>query len=524
MRRLTYLEGFHTTVRRHPDRTAVIAADGQAVTYAELDARTAALAAALDDRLGDARCAGLAQNRLEMIELMLASMKRGQACVQLPTRGASGELASMIETAEARGLVYGESTAETASRLFDRSALDTLVGIGPAATESDSAEGYEAMLVSADRPDPPMEPATLPGEYAIHFTSGTTGDPKAVLCDQEQAWVAANQPALEMSLTATDRALVCTPWFHGVTCFTWIFAHLLVGARLVVQRSFEPPESLRLMQDHDVTGLLAVPTQLDALLEVHEDVGADLSTLSYIRTGGSVVPEALIRRVRDRFTEGVFNTYGQTEAIVNLSFAYPNEQVEHPGTIGKGTFTWELRVVDAVDPPAKPDPTNSVDPGGTGEILARGPVMIDGYVGRTAASDDLFVEAKDGSGRWLRTGDIATVDQDGYLTVVDRVDNMLVSGGENVYPEEVQRALRDHPAVRDAGVVGLPDDRWGEAVAAAIATREDVTEAALDDHCRTHDDLADFKRPRRYVFVDELPRSATGTLIRDEVRAMFDED
>ncbi|HKJ59272.1 MAG TPA: AMP-binding protein, partial [Halobacteriales archaeon] len=356
MRRLTYLEGFRSAVRRYPESVAVVAADGREVTYAELYERTDALAAALDDRLGAGRCAGLAENRLATVELMLASIKRGRASVQLPTRGAVGELVGMADTAEARGLLYDEATAEKAAELVERVGFDALVGVGDAADALDGAEAYEDVVAGADPADAPDEPATDPGEYAVHFTSGTTGDPKAVLSDQEQTWLAANQPALEMSLTASDRALVCTPWYHGVTCFTWVLAHLLVGGRLVLQRSFEPPESLRLMEEHSITGLLAVPTQLEALLRAQDEAGADLSALSYVRTGGAVVPESLIERVRERFTEGVFNTYGQTEAVINLSFAYPHEQDDHPGSIGKGTFCWELRAVEPADPPAKPDP------------------------------------------------------------------------------------------------------------------------------------------------------------------------
>jgi len=521
MRRLTYLEAFRSTVRRYPGEVAIVTPDDRAVTYRELDERTDALAAALDARLGDGRCAGLAQNRLEAIELMLASIKRGRASVQLPTRGAVGELVSNCETAEARGLLFDSATAETAGALLERIDVDAAVGVGDAAAAIEGAEGYDDLLEDADPADVPVTPATDPGEYAIHFTSGTTGEPKAVLSDLAQTWVAANQPALEMSLTASDRALVCTPWYHGVTCFTWVLAHMLVGATLVLQRTFEPPESLRLMETHEITGLLAVPTQLDALLEAQDDVGADLSALSYIRTGGAVVPDTLISDVRERFTDGVFNTYGQTEAVINLSFAYPEEQDDHPGTIGNGTFTWDVRVVEAVDPDEDPDPAAVVDPGDAGEILAQGPMMIDGYVGRPEASEDVFVEDAAGE-RWLRTGDVASVDEDGYLVVIDRVDNMIVSGGENVYPEEVQRALRDHPRVRDAGVVGLPDERWGQMVAAAVVAEAGVTEEDLDQHCRDHDTLPDFKRPRRYAFVDQLPRTATGTLVRDEVEAQFE--
>ena len=519
MRRLTALEAFRSTRHRYPDRVALEPLDGRELTYAALDRRTDALAGALDDRLGDGRLAVVAETRPEAVETILAAMKRGRANVQLPTRGEVGGLAAMIETTDARGLAFDAATAEQARGVADRVDLDALVGMGEVADRVDGAVAYDALLENPDLEAGPDEPqASI--EVAVFFTSGTTSAPKAVVADQVQFWLAGLQPALEMSLTATDRAMVCTPWYHGVTAMAWLMAHFVVGARAVLQPRFEPSETLRAMAAHRTTGLLAVPTQLEALLEAKADLEVDLSALSYLRTGGAVVPETLIDRVRDELTEGVFNTYGQTEAVVNLSFAYPAEQDDHPGTIGTGTFTWELRAVEPADPAEAPDPEATVAAGETGEILARGPRMIDGYVDRPEETAGLFVDG------WLRTGDVARVDADGHLVVIDRIDNMLVSGGENIYPEEVQRALKDHPAVRDAGVVGLPDDRWGELVAAAVVADPEVTEDDLEAHCRAHDTLADFKRPRRYVLLPpdaELPRTATGTLRRGEVEAMFDD-
>ena len=516
MRRLTYLEGFRSIVRRYPGREALVTVDGRSFTYRDIDERTDALAAALEARLPGERCAVLAQNDVAVVEAMLAAMKRGRANVQLSTRGAAGELASMVETSGATGLLFDSAVGERAEALADRMDLDVAIGVGEAVNVVDRAYAYEDVLAGADPTEVPAEPATDPPESGIFFTSGTTGAPKAVLVDGQQAWLAANQPALEMSLTASDRALVSTPWYHMVTTEAWILPHLLVGATLVVQPAFDPPETLRLMEEHEITGLLAVPTQLETLLAAQDDVGADLSHLSYVRTGGAVVPESLIREVRDRFTEGVFNTYGLTEGVGNLAFAYPQEQLDHPGTIGKGSYLWELRVVEAVDPPGKPDPEAVVEPGATGEIIGESLQMTNEYIDRPEETEALLVDG------WLRTGDVARVDEDGYLVVIDRVDNMILSGGENVYPEEVQHALKDHPRVVDAGVVGVPDETWGQVVAAAVVADEDVTEDALDAHCREHDTLADFKRPRRYVFVAELPRTATGTLVRDEVEELFE--
>ena len=523
MRRLTYLEGFRSVVRRYPDRTAAITADGRSYTYRELDERSDALAAAMEARLPGERCAVLSLNDVAVVEAMLASMKRGRANVQLSTRGAAGELAATMDTADAAGLMYHAALGETAAAIVDRRDPDVVVEIGGDGEGVDGAEAYDDVVAGADPEDAPAEPATDPPESAVFFTSGTTSAPKAILVDGRQAWLAANQPALEMSLTASDRALVCSPWYHMVTSEAWILPHLLVGATLVIQPTFDPEQSLELVDEHDVTGMLAVPTQLETFLRVQDEVGADVSALSYIRTGGAVVPDSLIEQVRERFTEGVFNTYGLTEGVGNLAFAYPEDQLDHPGTIGKGSYLWNLRVVEPADPPEKPDPEALVEPGESGEIIGRSLQMTPEYIDNPAETEALFVDDPGGdpADRWLRTGDVATVDEDGYLVVIDRVDNMIVSGGENVYPEEVQHALKDHPGVVDAGVVGLPDEEWGHVVAAAVAAADDVTEEDLDEHCLSHDTLARFKRPRRYVFVDELPRTATGTLVRGEVVDMF---
>ena len=523
MRRTTYLEGFRSIVRRYPEREAVVTLDGRSFTYRELDERTDALAAALEARLPGGRCAVLSHNRVAVVETMLAAQKRGRANVQLSTRGAVGELAAMAGAADAAGLLYDTELAETAERLIERRDLEVAIAAGEDADAADDAEAYEDLLADADPADAPAVPATDPPESGVFFTSGTTSEPKAILVDGEQAWLAANQPALEMSLQASDRAIVCTPWYHMVTSEAWVLPHLLVGATLVIQRAFDPPETLRAMADHDVTGLLAVPTQLEALLDAQDDVGADLSALSYIRTGGAVVPDTLIDEVGERFTEGVFNTYGLTEGVGNLAFAYPAEQEDHPGTIGKSSFLWELRVVEPADPPDKPDPTAVVEPGESGEIIGRSLQMAREYIDNPGETEALLVEdPEEPDDPWLRTGDVARVDEDRYLVVVDRVDNMIVSGGENVYPEEVQQALKEHPQVRDAGVVGLPDETWGQLVAAAVVVDGDVGEEELDEHCLAHDTLAKFKRPRRYVLVDELPRTATGTLVRGEVEDYFE--
>jgi len=506
------LRAFRRVVDRYGDRTALVDADGTSRTYTELGRRTDALANALDARLGGARTASLLRNGPAAIEMMLASQKRGRANAQLSFRGAAGELRRMIETAGADALVYDAANAEMAERVLDQTDLDVALYVGDDVPDRPGVESYAAAVESAEGGYDAVEDPDA--ETGVLYTSGSTSQPKAILEDQRRVWLASSQAALEMRLSPDDVALVTTPWYHDVTTVAWIYPHLQVGATLVLQPDFVPPETLRLLDEHDATGLLAVPAQVEALLDAQEAGDYDLSALSYVRTGGAVVSPSLVERVRDRMTEGVHNTYDLTEGISNLTHAYPDEQLESPGTVGNASFNWDLRVVEAAGPDEAPDPTATVDRGETGELLGRGP-FTDGYLDSPDEEERLFVD-----GEWLRTMDVAHVDDHGRLHIVDRVDNMLVSGGENIYPQEVELALAAHPSVREVAVVGVPDEEWGERVAAVVVG--DVSTDALDGYCLDHDDLADFKRPRSYVVTDDaLPRSDTGTLLREEIRRTY---
>ena len=501
---MNFIDVFQRTVRCHGDETAVIADEGT-VTYDELNDRAERLANALEERIPGERCAVLARNGLAAIDSMIAGGKRGRGTVQLPYRAAPAEIEAMLDTADASGLVFDDANADLARTVLERTDLDCALRTGDGSIERPLVEDYGTALDTApeEKPDRPGD------EYGVFFTSGTTSDPKALLFDQEQLWHGSTQVIMEMSIEETDRALVTTPWFHMVTTDAWILPHLQAGATLVLQPTFDPETALEHIADHDLTGLLAVPTQLTAMIDAQVEAEYDVDTLSYIRTGGSVVTPRLIRRASEHLTEGVYNTYGLTEGGPNLAFAHPSRQTDHTGTIGTESFMWELRVVEAASPDELPDAESVVDPGETGELLARGPAMTDGYLGDPPAAETLFVDG------WLRTNDVVRVDEGGYLHVVDRVDNMVITGGENVYPQEIERIFEGHDAVRESVVFGRPDEEWGEALCAVISTTEAVTEAELDGFCLDHDDLADFKRPRRYALTTEpLPRTDTGTLQR----------
>lgn len=510
---MEYLTAFDRTVRSYADREAIRTSQGNRLSYAELDKRSNQVANALESIAPGQPVATLARNRYQVVEVMLASHKRGIGNVQLSFMDSLGGITQTLEPTDADVLIFDDENAEKALDVLDQAELSVGVSIGNAGITRSDVYGYDNLLERASV----ERPISQGSEHGVLFTSGTTSRSKAVPFDQEQLWYGSTQTVMEMGIEPRDIALVTTPWYHMVTTDAWILPHLQAGATLVMQRSFDPPATLDLLAKHEATGLLAVPTQLQSLVTEAQQGDYDVDALSYIRTGGSVVTSQLSEQVHNYLCEGLYNTYGLTEGGPNLTYSLPATQREKPGTIGKESFMWELRVVESGAGVAEFDPTAEVDPGETGEVIGRSPGMCDGYLERPQATEALFVDG------WLRTGDIARIDADGHLYIVDRVDNMIISGSENIYPQEVEEALATHVDVDAVAVLGLDDETWGERVAAVVRTRDDgLGEEDLDAYCKSHDELANFARPREYSIGSQpLPRTDTGTIRREEVHDEF---
>ncbi|MUV61422.1 class I adenylate-forming enzyme family protein, partial [Halobacterium sp. CBA1126] len=463
------------------------------------------------DAVGDAPVAVLALNSPAAADAMIAGHKRGSPTVQLSFRGSAGELVDMVETAGADALLFDDANADTAVDVIDGADLSVGFHAGSADVDHPDVVSYEEARDAAASTLPEHLPRD--GKTNVFYTSGTTSAPKAVAFDGEQMWTGAYQGVMEHGIDQTDLAVVTTPWYHMVTSDAWLYPHWLAGATTLLHESFDPEEVLEFVDEEGATGLLAVPTQLSLLNDVQASEGGayDTSSLSYIRTGGSIVTEELIERTTEHLSEQLYNTYGMTEGGPNFTFAHPSVQDDHPGTIGKESFSWELRVVETAPVTEHPDPEAEVDPGEQGEIIARGPGVPDGYIDNPEAEEKTFFEG------WLRTRDVAEVDEDGFLYITDRVDNMFISGGENIYPAEVERAIDGHPAVAETLVFGRDDEEWGNKVTAIVVAEGDVDAEELDAFCRKHDSLANYKRPREYVIREEpLPRTDTGTVQRQQ--------
>lgn len=514
---MRYIRAFEQSVERGPDSVAIEHPGGSTYTYAELHQRTTELALALNERTGDERSGSLLANGQPAIEILLAAYKRGVANVPLNTQSSIDQQIFMLENGDVSSLIFDEENRETAVKILERCDIDTGLYISQDSVEIKgcTVEPYETALGDITANADAYQ--TKESEGGIYYTSGTTGKPKGVVADQTKSWHASSQLVMDSAIEPDDTALIATPLYHVVTAISWTFAHLQANATIIPQTSFSPGESLDLIADHDVTNVFLIPAQWDAILEEQRANPRAVDTIKQARTGGAPVDEEAISAVRELICDNFYVIYGLTESISNVTVGRPSDQRQNPGTVGQATINWSVRIVEPVDPPNKPDPESVVEPPGTGELLARSPVAADGYLDRPEAEEELFVDG------WIRTGDTARIDEDRNLYIIDRIDNMIISGGENIYPQEVENTLIQHPNVEEAAVIGIPDEKWGETVKAIVVSQSsNVTSEDLDTFCKESEQLANFKRPRKYELVNkELPRSPLGKFRRGVIRDRY---
>jgi fatty-acyl-CoA synthase len=332
------------------------------------------------------------------------------------------------------------------------------------------------------------------------YTSGTTGRPKGVMHSHGNDVSIAMNCVMEYSLSRRDTALHVAPLYHVGGMQAYFIPHVMVGATNVLLGRGDPVITLETIQAERVTTLFAVPTQIQDLL-FHPRLGDfDVSTLRMITTGGAAISAATMERVIGELCPNVYNGYGLTEASLAL-LLHPEEALSHLGSCGKPTLITRCRVVR--------DTGESAEPCEVGQLVVRGPQTMLGYWNDPPGTER---KLRDG---WLQTGDLFSVGADGFYTFHGRVDDMIVSGGENIYPREVEEVLYRCPGVKEAAVVGLPDPRWGSVVAAFVVKGSpDLSVGAVDEFCRASPDLAPFKRPRRIAFLEALPMNPSGKVLK----------
>ena len=502
-------QGLHRAVQRHPQQIATICGSRQH-SYAQYADRVARLAGALQtlgmgkgDRVGM-----LGFNSDRYLEFFFGTWWGGGAVNPVNIRWSAAEIAYTLDDCDTRILLVDEQFKAMATDLRSRSkALQSVVYIGDGDTP-DGMLNYETLLQAAA----PVADAGCNGNdlAGVMYTGGTTGFPKGVMLSHDS--LCANAlAALGAGMTRGDgRALLIAPMFH-MAAGTMMLAHAAAGGTFVIAPMFTPLGTLQVVQQHRVTHLLLVPTMIQLATD-HPDAGQyDLSCVEMLVYGGSVISEAVLQRAMLRFPNaGFLQAYGMTELSPCATYLSPADHRGESGkagllrSAGRATLTTEVRVVDA---DGKEVPLGTV-----GEVAVRGPNTMLGYWNKP---DLTAAVLRNG---WMRTGDGGRMDEDGYLYIVDRMKDMIVSGGENVYSAEVENALAQHPAVAASAVIGIPSDAWGEAVHAVVVLKAGVvaTEQELSAHC--HQLIASYKCPRSVEFREALPMTGAGKLQKTELR------
>lgn len=489
--------------RYFAERRAVLFED-KALTFAEVDELSNRFAHVLaSNGIGrGGRMAILANNSLYSVPVDFGCVKAGAARTPLNARLSMDEHEHMLRETGARVVIYDSELAERAEALAARVPGLTMLGLGSSRCGSDLL--VEAASAPASDPRTPAEPDDV---ILTIFTSGTTGRLKAAEHTQASYAAVSNNTSINLpDIRPDDVMLHAASLFHASGCF--VLPYWIRGAASAVLARFEPAEFLQAIAKHRATSIHVVPTMLAILLAHPEIENADMSSVQSIVYGASPMPLPVIKRVIELWGPRFVQYYGQTEAPL---FIARLDQQDHAGSerrllaCGRPSVDCEIRLID--------DKGDDVPAGEQGEIALRAPFAMKGYFNAPDLNAATFVE-----GGWLRTRDVGRFDDDGYLYLVDRTSDMIITGGYNVYPREVEDALLAHPAVFECAVVGAPHDKWVESVTAFVVLRpgKTVSEAELIEFTRSR--LATYKVPKSVRFIEQIPKSAVGKVLRRALR------
>ena len=494
----------------YPDKTALVyPSRDQRWTYTEFDRKANQLANALAElgiERGD-RVSTMLYNGTEMILTLFACAKLGAVFNPLNYRLPADQAEYILNDAGATLLVFEEATRDVVES--SRSAFAT---VEEYLYIDDDAPDFARDFYDTFRSASNERPETVVREddiYALLYTSGTTGRPKGVVHDHHNIIEHTLMCIAEERLRRTETGLSAFPLYHAGELHGGLIPRIQRGATTVVRHEFDPAITLQDIETYGVNVLFAAPTGWTALAEAADDVSADFGSLRLAMYGGGPMPEAVLKQCLDRFDVEFFQAYGMTEITAVGTVLYPVEQLDKQESAGLPALNRALRIVEPGGTPDEEVPQEEV-----GEIIIASPSAMQEYWNRPDETKETFVE--DGRRKWYYTGDVGYVDADGYLYVVDRTDNMIVSGGENIYPAEIENVLSSHPDVTDVAVVGEQHEKWGEQVVAYVVGEAPVT--ALDRAVCESETVADFKRPRKYYFVEELPRNPIGKVQKFKLR------
>ncbi len=500
---------------KFPHKLAVVS-ETRSLTFRELNDRVNRLAGSLLDsglRKGD-RIGVLVHNGHQFLEIYFASAKTGAVFCPYNNHFKRWELKDIIDYSTPRYLIVDGDFVETVSDLKpELKSVETFVGLEK--TSLLFMDDYET-LVARGRSEEPNTKVLDDDVLSIFFTGGTTGKPKGAMRTHRHLLSNAIAGVIELKVDCDERVLITFPMYH-VACEDNIVRHSFMPNTLYIRRegAFDPAQVLDYISRERISRCQFVPTMIHSLIQVPNINQYDLSSLRLILYAASAMPVELLKKALAIFSCGFAQLYGQTESGPLTTVLKPEDHVldgsekslARLASCGKPTINYEIRVVDGDD--------HDVPIGEVGEIIGRSEAMMAGY---WQMPEQTAKKLKNG---WLHTGDLGRLDEDGYVYMVERKDDLIISGGVNVYPREVEEVLYRHPAVSEATVIGLPDEHWGEVVKAVIVPKEGVpvTEGELLEFCGRN--LAGFKKPKSVEFWRELPKSAQGKILKKEIRKHY---
>ena len=478
------------------------------LTKAEFNSRVNRLSHAFQEmglRKGE-RVGALMGNSHVFLEILFALSKIGGIMVPLNFRLATPELEYILTDSEPVMLVYSPEFVQTVEGLRSkipsiRQFVCEMEGGAPGDLR------YEAWIAGkSDREPGSRYEVVLDDPHFIIYTSGTTGRPKGAVVRQGQTQWNAINAVHTYNIDSQGCSICCAPLFHVGALHASATPNMYAGVKLVIQRFFDAVGVLKLIQENRATNMFGIPVMFLLMSQVPEFQTTDFSSVEYFIAGGSPCPRPLIKTYMEKgvnFNQG----YGMTETATAITALRTSDALRKLGSCGKPVFHTDIRIVDPDD--------NDLPQGQMGEVIVKGPNVIREYWRQPEETARAIVDG------WLHTGDMGYLDEEGYLYLVDRRKDMYISGGENVYPAEVEDVIMSFPGVADVGVIGIPDERWGEVGMAAVVKEPnaDVTEEKIIEQCRGK--LAKYKIPKKVAFVDQLPRTLTGKILKKELRARF---
>ena len=488
------------------DKEALVQGDVR-LTYGALNERVNRLCSGLQSmglKHGD-RCGILAYNCTQFVEILFAAAKLGLLTVPLNWRLSPAELAFNLNDSGAETLIFDPGFADTIKILKAETGLKRFIVLGEDASEG--AHAYERVLAGMPSDEPvPGGPVGMDTPHIIMYTAGTTGRPKGAVLDQGASFWNAVNLELDMNFTPEDRDLLVLPMFHigGIGLFTLPMIH--AGGTVVIQKTFDPAETLKLLKDERITLFFGVPAVFLFLIQSPDFDPKAFSGIRMVMSGGAPLPVNLVKQYHDA---GIVlqQGFGMSEAAPSIATLAKEKALAKAGSIGSALFHLEARIVD--------DGMNEMPAGEVGELVIRGPNLMQGYWNRPEATKEAF------DGGWFHTGDLAHMDEDGDIYIVERKKDMFISGGENVYPAEVENAIYELKEVAEAAVIGVPDIKWGEVGKAIVVLKQkgSVDETTVLDALKNR--LAKYKIPKSVEFIEQLPRNAAGKILKNALRDKY---